>query len=168
MELPRLFHGLPVILGSVWLVVSVLVTLPAFAAEPEPIWPKLTPKLQGLLQREMVSILDASHHILDALIMGDNATVADQARAIERSFIMEQSMTDEDRQDLVSVLPAEFVDLDRLFHETAANLAAAAESNDLTRAHASFDKMIETCSSCHGKFATDRFPGFLGKHGGAP
>jgi hypothetical protein len=109
----------------------------------------------------MVAILDASHRILDALIMGDNATVVERARAIERSFIMEQSMTKEDRQDLVSVLPAEFIDLDRLFHETAANLAAAAESGDLSQAHAFFDKMIETCSSCHGKFAVDRFPGFL-------
>lgn len=162
MERRRLPQGQPVVFGSAWLVVSVLLSLPAFAVESEPIWPKLTPKLQGLLQQEMVSILDASHHILDALIMGDNAAVADQARAIERSFIMEQSMTDEDRQDLVSVLPVEFVDLDRLFHETAANLAAAAESNDRTRAHAAFDKMIDTCSSCHGKFATDRFPSFLG------
>lgn len=162
MEMRHLPHGLPVTLGSVWLAVSVLVTLPAFAVEPEPIWPKLTPKLQGLLQREMVSILDASQRILDALIMGDYATVADQARAIEGSFIMEQSMTDEDRQDLVSVLPADFVDLDRLFHETAANLAVAAESKKQSRAHAFFDRMIEICSSCHAKFATDRFPSFSG------
>jgi len=111
----------------------------------------------------MLSILEASHQILDALVMGDNATAADQARAIERSFIMEQSMTEQDRQDLMAVLPAAFVDLDRLFHETAADLAAAAESNDRSRAHAAFDKMIETCGACHETFATDRFPDFAGE-----
>lgn len=133
---------------------------PAPARADEPIWPQLTPKLKGLLQREMVSILDASHHILDALVMGDEAAVADQARAIERSFIMEQAMTDEDREDLMAVLPPAFVELDRRFHRTAADLAAAAERGERARAHAAFSEMIETCGACHQRFATDRFPGF--------
>lgn len=162
MTMHRLPRGRRAILGGIGLVAVLLLALPAPAQGPEPIWPKLTPKLQGLLQREMVSILDASHHILEALVMGDTATVADQARAIERSFIMEQSMTEEDRQDLMAVLPAGFVDLDRRFHRTAAELAAAAESDDLDRAHAAFATMIETCGACHGRFATDRFPSFLG------
>jgi len=149
--------------ATIGFVVMVLSALPAPAQENEPIWPRLTPKLQGLLQREMVAILDASHHIVDALVMGDSATVSDQARAIERSFIMEQSMTDQDRKDLMAVLPPAFIDLDRLFHQTAAKLAAAAESNDQVQVHASFSKMIETCSACHEKFATDRFPGFARK-----
>lgn len=125
-------------------------------------WPKLTPKLQGLLQQEMTSILGASHEILDALVMGDSATVAGRARAIEASFIMEQSMTAQDREDLMAVLPEAFVELDRRFHRTAADLAIAAESSDLAKAHESFDKMIETCRACHAKYATDRFPGFVG------
>ena len=40
---------------------------------------------------------------------------------------------------------------------------AAAESDDRTRTHAAFDKMIETCSTCHETFATDRFPSFAGE-----
>lgn len=145
------------------LLMIALLASPAFAQEAEPIWPKLTPKLQELLQREMVSILDASHHILDGLITGDSAAVADRAHAIERSFIMEQSMTDADRRDLKAVLPAEFVALDRRFHQTAADLAEAAERDDLAQAHAVFAEMVETCRSCHGQFATDRFPGFAGE-----
>ncbi|HSR72040.1 MAG TPA: cytochrome c [Kiloniellales bacterium] len=147
-------------LRSIGLIAALLAAVPASAQQTEPIWPKLTPKLQGLLQREMVSILDASHHILDALVMGDAVTVASEARAIERSFIMEQSMTEQDRKNLMTVLPTAFVELDGQFHQTAANLAAAAESKDLSRAHAEFSKMIQTCRTCHARFATDRFPSF--------
>jgi len=163
MAIRRILRGRHVMSWSACLAAIVFMTFPVSAQETESIWPKLTPKLQGLLQQEMLSILDASHEILDALVMGDSPTVADRGRAIEASFIMEQSMTAEDRQDLMAVLPAEFVDLDRRFHQTAADLAAASESDDLTGAHASFDKMIATCSTCHMKFATDRFPGFAGK-----
>lgn len=134
-------HALTVVVGFVVMVFS---TLPAPAQENGPISPKLTPKLQGLLQQAMLSILDASHQIMDPLVMGDSATVAGQARAIDHSFIMEQAMTDQDRKDLVAALPTAFIDLDRLFHQTASNLATAAESNDRAQVHAYFKKMIET------------------------
>lgn len=150
-------HAMAVAVG---LVALVHLNVPAAAQETEPVFPKLTPRLQELIQQEMVSILDAGHQILDALVMGDSAAVADQARAIERSFIMEQSMTEQDRQDLMAALPPAFVNLDRRFHQTAAKLAEAAENNDRIQAHAVFNEMIETCMSCHARFATDRFPGF--------
>ncbi len=153
-------HSRDAIAAAVGVVAFVLLTWPASAQETEPVWPKLTPRLQELIQQEMVSILDAGHHILEALVMGNNAAVADQARAIERSFIMEQSMTEQDRQDLMAVLSPAFVDLDRSFHQAAAKLAAAAESDDRVQAHAVFNRMIGTCISCHAKFATDRFPSF--------
>ena len=143
MQIHRFSRDRPAISAILGLLAVMSVAFPAPAQNVEPIGPKLTPKLQDLLQREMISILDASHRILDGLIMGDYAAVAEQARAIERSFIMEQSMTEEDRRDLMAVLPAEFVDLDRSFHETAANVAEAAQNNDPARAHAAFDQIID-------------------------
>ena len=163
MGIRRAVYHRRVLAAAFGFAVIVLSALPALAQQNEPIGPKLTPKLQGLLQQEMVSILDASHHIVDALVMGDNARVADQARAIEGSFIMEQSMTDQDRKDLMAVLPPAFIELDRLFHQTAANLATEAARNNRAQVHTSFNKMIETCGACHEKFATDRFPEFAGK-----
>ena len=48
----------------------------ALAQNAEPVLPKLTPKLQDLLRKEMLSINDASQEILAALVAGDNESVA--------------------------------------------------------------------------------------------
>ncbi len=46
---------------------SLTMSAAAGADEAEPVYPKLTPKLQDLLRREMVSVNEASQQILTAL-----------------------------------------------------------------------------------------------------
>jgi len=128
-----------------------------FAAEP--VGPKLTPKLQDLLRQEMASVLAASQDILGAIVTGDHPTVAEGAQQIHDSFILQQSLTDQDRQDLMAAVPPAFVDLDRAFHETSAELAAAARVGDADREISAFNQMTEACVACHTRFASDRFPG---------
>lgn len=132
----------------------------AAQAEPEPVFPKLTPKLQDLLRREMISLEDASRQILSALIAGDDARVAELAEQVHDSFILQQEMTPEDKVDLMAAVPEDFVQLDRRFHELSADLASAAGSGDLISQHESFGQMLEACTTCHSRYATDRFPGF--------
>lgn len=128
------------------------------AQQFEPVFPKLTSKLQDLLRREMISIDGASRDILSALVAGRDDQVADLAQQIHDSFILQQEMTAEDRQNLMAAVPEGFVRMDRRFHELAAELAQAADAGDRQVQHERFARMLEACSACHSRYATDRFP----------
>ncbi|MDE3109967.1 MAG: cytochrome c [Acidobacteriota bacterium] len=141
---------------------SILISTAASAA-PQPVAPKLTPRLRGLLVSEMVSVRTAAHGILDGLVNGDDASVAMLAQRVHDSFIMERSMTPRDRKDLEAALPKEFVAMDQSFHATAGQLAEAARAHERASEHVLFDRMTATCSACHSRFATDVFKGFAPK-----
>ncbi len=132
----------------------------ALAQNAEPVSPKLTPKLQDLLRKEMLSINDASQEILAALVAGDDERVAALAQQIHDSFILRQSMTPEDKADLMAAAPEGFVKMDRSFHEVSAELAQAARTRDRALQQEHLGRMIEACSACHAQYATDRFPSF--------
>ncbi|QYX56808.1 cytochrome c [Roseovarius sp. SCSIO 43702] len=134
------------------------VALPAVGEEMSPVSPDLTPKLRDLLRQEMQSIEQASKDILSALIAGDDARVADLAQQIHDSFILQQSMTPEDKQDLMAAVPENFVARDKAFHRLSADLAQAGRDGDRGAQHAEFGRMIEACTACHARYATDRFP----------
>ena len=145
------------------LALTACVTLAGFALAQgaEPVSPKLTPKLQELLRKEMLSINDASQQILAALVAGDDARVATLAQQIHDSFILRQSMTPEDKAALMAAAPEGFVQRDRTFHEISAALAQAARAGDRPLQQEQFGRMIEACSACHARYATDRFPKFV-------
>lgn len=132
----------------------------ALAQAAEPVSPKLTPKLLDLLRKEMLSINDASQEIFAALVTGDDARVAELAQQVHDSFILRQSMTPEDKVDLMAAVPEGFVQQDRAFHEISAALAQAARDGDKARQQEQFSRMTEACSACHAQYATDRFPDF--------
>ena len=146
--------------GALWLGIAASVTIfgPVPAQSAEPVSPKLTDTVRDLLRKEMVSVEDASKQILSALVAGDNALVAELAQRIHDSFILQQSMTPEDRKDLMTAVPKEFVEQDRAFHAISAALADAARSGDRAQQHKEYSKMVEACSACHAEYATDRFP----------
>lgn len=126
----------------------------------EPVAPRLTPKIQDLLRKEMVSINDASQEILAALIAGDDEQVALLAQQIHDSFILKQSMTAEDKAQLMTVAPKGFLEMDKNFHEISAELAHAARAGDRPLQQQQFSRMIEACSACHAQYGTNRFPKF--------
>lgn len=130
---------------------------PGLAAEP--VGPELTPKLRSLLIKEMVQIEQAMQDIFSAIIRGQHATVADKGQAIHDSFILKQSLTKEDRQDLKAAVPAEFLQMDAHLHELSASLAEAGRSEDTPRQLELFDRMADACVACHSTYTTDRFPG---------
>lgn len=131
---------------------------PAGAAEGEPVGPKLTPKLKGLIVQEMQLVLQAMTEIHTAIVTGEHETVATQATKIHDSFIMTQSLTEQDRKDLMAAVPPAFVALDSELHQRAARLAHVAEQKDSELEAVFFAKMTEACVECHATYATDRFP----------
>jgi hypothetical protein len=143
------------------LTAAVLGTTAAGLAEP--VGPALTPRLLDTLREEMRLVLEASRDILAALVIGDHATVAAQAQAIDDSFILAQALTAQDREDLEAALPPAFLEIDTAFHRTAAELAAAARAGDAEREAALFGRMVATCTDCHSRFAADRFRGLASK-----
>jgi hypothetical protein len=136
---------------------ALLSGFPATAQQVQPVSPELTPKLRDLLRREMLSIEEASRQIMSHLIAGEDAKVADLAQQIHDSFILQQSMTPEDKQDLMAAVPEDFVTRDRAFHTLSADLAKDARDGDRSAQHQTFSQMIEACTACHALYATDRF-----------
>ncbi len=145
-------------LSALAMALALSLALPVTAQQAQPISPDLTPKLRELLRKEMLSIEDASQQIMSHLIAGDDETVAELAQQIHDSFILQQSMTPEDKQDLMSAVPEDFVTQDRAFHALSADLAQAARDGDRSAQHQKFGAMIQACSACHELYATDRFP----------
>ncbi|MDI5891125.1 hypothetical protein [Halomonas rhizosphaerae] len=125
----------------------------------EPVRPELTPKLQGLLQKEMIQIEQAMQEIYSAMLQGRHAVVAEKGQSIHDSFILEQSLTDEDRQDLKAAVPQELLQMDAYLHELSASLAEAGQAQDTARQVEVYGRMTETCVACHSAYVTDRFEG---------
>lgn len=128
-----------------------------FAAEP--VGPRLTERLRSLLTDEMQQVARATGELAVAIAAGDHASTERLSMAIRDSFILKQSLTAQDKQDLMTAAPPDFIALDRHFHATAGKLAHAAEAQDSELQGFYFAQMLESCVSCHARFADDRFPG---------
>ncbi|MFD2189389.1 hypothetical protein [Pistricoccus aurantiacus] len=125
----------------------------------EPVGPDLTDKLRGLLVREMVEIESAMQATYSAIIQGKHDEVAQKGQAIHDSFILEQSLTEQDEQDLMAAVPQEFLQMDAQFHQLAASLAEAGKQEDTQAQTETFNRMTESCVACHSRYVTDRFEG---------
>ena len=125
----------------------------------DPVGPKLTKRLKELLLSEMRQVGDATGKLALAISTGDHATAKQLGLAVRDSFILKQSLTPQDKKDLMSAVPAEFVALDKRFHLLAGKLAHASEKKDSELQGFYFSKMMESCVACHAHFANDRFPG---------
>ena len=125
----------------------------------DPVGPNLTPRLKGLLADEMQQVAAATSDLALAITTGDHATVHRLSNAVRDSFILKQSLTEQDKKDLMSAVPPEFVALDRHFHGLAGKLANEAEKKNSELQNFYFSRMLETCTTCHARFAADRFPG---------
>lgn len=141
------------------LLVLALVTPLSAGGEPDPVGPKLPPRVRGLLVQEMVAVLEATREIVAAIVRGEDNVVAQRAQAIHDSFILQQEMTEADRRALIDAVPGDFVQRDRAFHALTGELAEAARQGNGPRQRELFARMIEACVACHSRYATDRFPG---------
>ncbi|SHE31894.1 Cytochrome C' [Modicisalibacter ilicicola DSM 19980] len=144
-------------IGSAAMLASLTLSGAVFAAEP--VGPKLTDKLRGLLVKEMVEIEAAMQATYSAIVQGKHDEVAQRGQAIHDSFILEQSLTEQDRQDLKAAVPKGFLQMDEHFHQLSASLAEAGERQDTQAQVETFNRMTESCVACHSRYVTDRFEG---------
>jgi hypothetical protein len=131
---------------------------PRAAAPPAAL--ALSPPLTAALREEMQAVDRGVQRIVSSIARADWAAVAKSAEEIRASFILERRLTAAQREELERALPADFVDRDARFHETAARLASAAAARDADLATFYAYKLTEACVACHGRYAGARFPGF--------
>lgn len=138
---------------------AMILALSAGTITAEPVTPGLTDKLRQVLQQEMRSVQSAMATIHTAMVTGAHDTVASNAQQIHDSFILQQTLTEEDWKNLMSAVPQGFIELDRQFHQLAAALAEAGRQSDTGQQQQLYRQMTQSCIACHGRYVSDRFPG---------
>jgi hypothetical protein len=142
-----------------YIITAAISALVMVAAEAENATDDLDPRVRGLLQEEMREIEAAMQTILSAIVRGQHDVVQERGQAIHNSFIMAQSLSEEDRRSLRAALPDGFVELDQAFHALAAELAERGAEKDTSTQINLFQQMTESCLQCHRSYASERFSG---------
>jgi hypothetical protein len=121
-------------------------------------WRLYRPPLREALAQEMVALQNGMMSIIPAFTSGDWALVAETGKQMEQSYIMKQALSAEQLDELHHVLPPQFLELDAQFHYLAGMLSHAANNRKPELAAFYFSRMLETCTACHARFATEKFP----------
>lgn len=131
----------------------------ASGVEIKPGQVKLPDYLLVVLRTEMRQLEVAMGKLLSNLAQG-NPEAAEVAQNIHNSFILKQELSETDLKKLVSLLPEEFLKLDRGFHATAKKLVESVHQNEFNTAIQLYGEMAQTCVACHTRYASERFPAF--------
>ena len=118
----------------------------------------LSPALRTLLTKEMLAIQTGMMAVIPAYASGNWNEIEAIAHNIKHSYILKQSLTDEQSHELHSSLPASFIEQDQQFHYYSGMLEHAASMRKPELVGFYFSKLNEACISCHSQFATHRFP----------
>lgn len=129
------------------------------AEEVSPVRLDLPERFRALIRSEMVQIEAAMQEELRHLARAEGTEGAAVARQIHESFVMKQQLTPEDREQLRTLLPPDFVALDQGFHQKAAEMADAFDRGDFPAAADLYGELTRACVRCHGRFAAERFAG---------
>ncbi len=126
----------------------------------------LSADLRGLLSQEMKALQDGMMSIIPAYVSGNWEEIESTANKMKTSYILKQSLTEEQVKELHSALPHEFIEKDQRFHYLAGMLEHAAKNKKPELVNFYFSEMNESCLSCHSKFATHKFPALESKKEG--
>jgi len=121
----------------------------------------LSPGLRGLLSKEMLAIQQGMMSITPAYAAGNWNEIANIAKKITDSYILKQSLTQEQRHELHTSLPDGFIKQDHHFHYLSGMLEHAASMKKAELVGFYFSKMGESCVSCHSQYAIHKFPALV-------
>jgi len=114
--------------------------------------------IKPLFTKEMLAIEQGMKDLLSSIAKGEWDKTAAIGKQIQASYIMKQSLTQEQKKLLHSSLPDQFIRQDRDFHKYAGMLSHAAKAKNADITNFYFYKMTESCIQCHSRYATERFP----------
>ncbi len=118
----------------------------------------LSPGLRDLLAQEMQALQSGMMSIIPAYIAGNWGEIETAAGKMKRSYILKQSLTESQVEEMHALLPRAFIERDQRFHYLAGMLEHAAKKEKPELINFYFSEMNESCVSCHSLFATHRFP----------
>ena len=118
----------------------------------------LSDNLRNLLSQEMQALQSGMMSIIPAYISGNWGDIETTAGKMKSSYLLKQSLTENQKKELHSVLPDEFIKKDQRFHYLAGMLEHAAKYEKTELVNFYFSEMNESCVGCHAVFATHRFP----------
>lgn len=120
----------------------------------------LSPDTLMLLQAEMRELAVASQAMVISYVSGDWQSIQRISEQIRASYVMEQKLTDAQKQELEDRLPGSFKQLDAEFHARADKLESAAANANAELVAFHYYRLLESCAACHSEYAASRFPGF--------
>ncbi|MBT8114048.1 MAG: cytochrome c [Arenicella sp.] len=120
----------------------------------------LSPKLRALLYKEMLALRQGMQSIFSAHVAGNMEEVVEIATKMKNGYILNQQMTEDQRSELTTKLPQDFLQMDEKFHEYAGLLARVAEENHTELVGFYYLRLTESCVGCHSQYARHRFPAF--------
>lgn len=120
---------------------------------------ELPENLLNVLTQEMQQIESGMQLLLDYLARGEADKAENIAMKIHNSFILKQSLSPQELQQLISLLPTGFVQMDRAFHGQAKELAQTVQRQDFAAGIKIYGEMTQACVSCHQQYAQEKFPG---------
>ena len=123
----------------------------------------LSPELRTLLSKEMQALQSGMQSILPAYISGDLTEIIHIANKMKNSYILKQSITPDQKHELMNKLPKSFLHSDQKFHEYAGMLAHVAEEKHWELVGFYYAKLTEACVGCLSEHASNRFPNFESK-----
>ena len=140
------------------LIAGIFIVICASSNSANEVVEELSPEIRSLLKKEMLALQIGMQEILPAYVSGDLNTVTDIARRIKASYIFKREITDQQKAELVSKLPHDFLARDKRFHERAGMLEHVAKENHMELVGFYYAKLLESCVSCHSEYAAHRFP----------
>lgn len=151
------------------LLATAVIPIAAFGAEPQSqlATASLSAETRAVLIEEMQAISKAMGRIHTAAVTGDHPTVAKEARNIHDSFVLQQELSDAQREEIGTELPPGFIKADRAFHVLAERLAQAGDNGNPALERLWFQEMTRACQACHTDYAGARFPGLVPDGSGA-
>ena len=123
----------------------------------------LSEELRAVLTKEMQALQSGMMSIIPAYIAGNWTEIQTTAEAMKNSYILQQSLTENQMNELHALLPAAFIEKDQRFHYLAGMLEHAAKSKKPELVNFYFSEMNESCIDCHSAFATHKFPALVAK-----
>ncbi len=120
---------------------------------------QMSADLRKLLQEEMLELLTGTQTIAASLPVANWKGITVTSARMRHSYVLERKLT-RSQEDELSRLPDEFKALDEAFHLRAEKLERAAAARDAEAVAFQFSRLLETCTTCHTKFANTKFPAF--------
>lgn len=121
---------------------------------------ELPERFLNILREEMNQLNGGMGALFSYMVRGQGQEAAAIAMNIHNSFILKQELSKEELSQLVSLLPEQFVNLDRGFHQLAEEISVTLNNGELKKSAQIYGQMVDACVNCHSQFATERFPGF--------